>query len=195
MKTPLTLLNQLADDERLQAHPELHRAVRTQLDALQRITERELKRARLAGAGRSGEHVALVAELDALVDTLRRIYRDKGLEFVVQVTEGAQFPGDREDLLELLGNLLDNACKWARHQVRVTVDSGTELLLRIEDDGPGCAPQTLEHLVQRGVRDDERTAGHGLGLSIVQEIVGQYGGRLSFGRSETLGGFSVEVVV
>jgi signal transduction histidine kinase len=195
LKTPLTLLNQLADDERLHMHPELRRAVQAQLDALQRITERELKRARLAGAGRSGARVELGTELDALIDTLRRIYRDKGLEFIVRVSDGAYFPGDREDLLELLGNLLDNACKWARHQVRVSVESGSELLLRIEDDGPGCAPQELDHLAQRGVRNDEHTAGHGLGLSIVQEIVEQHGGRLSFGQSETLGGFRVEVVV
>jgi signal transduction histidine kinase len=195
LKTPLTLLNQLADDERLNAQPELRRAFEAQLDALQRITERELKRARLAGAGRSGERVELGAELAALTDTLRRIHHDKDLAFDVRVAEGAHFPGDREDLLELLGNLLDNACKWARHQVRVTVESGNELLLRIEDDGPGCAPPAFDHLVRRGVRNDERTAGHGLGLSIVQEIVEQYDGRLSFGQSESLGGFKVEVVM
>ncbi len=195
MKTPLTLLNQLADDERLRACPELRLAVQAQLDALQRITERELKRARLAGAGRSGARVALAVELEALTDTLRRIHHDKDLVFDVRVAADAHFPGDREDLLELLGNLLDNACKWARHRVRVTVETGKELLLRIEDDGPGCAPQALDHLVRRGMRNDERVAGHGLGLSIVQEIVEQYGGRLSFDRSEDLGGFRVDVVV
>ena len=195
MKTPLTLLNQLADDARLHAHPELRNAMQAQLDALQRITERELKRARLAGAGRSGARVEFAAELDALIDTLRRIYRDKDLMFDVRVATGAHFPGDREDLLELLGNLLDNACKWARHQVRISVESGNELLLCIEDDGPGCAPQALDHLGQRDVRNDEQIAGHGLGLSIVQEIVEQYDGRLSFDRSEALGGFRVEEVV
>ncbi len=194
MKTPLTLLNRLADDDGLRACPELRQSVQAQIDALQRITERELKRARLAGAGRSGARVALAEELAALTNTLRRLHHDKDLLFDVRVAADAHFPGDREDLLELLGNLLDNACKWARHQVRVSVDTGAGLLLRIEDDGPGCAPQALEHLAQRGVRNDERIAGHGLGLSIVQEIVEQYDGHLRFGRSAALGGFRVDVV-
>ena len=193
LKTPLTLLNQLADDDRLRAHPELRDALRAQLDTMRGITERELRRARLAGAARIGERVDMNVELAALIDTLRRLHRDKALDFEVRATGETTSCCDREDLLELLGNLLDNACKWGRSQVRVTVESGNGLLVRIEDDGPGCAPAQLEALTQRGTRMDEQTAGHGLGLSIVQEIVAQYGGTLQFGVSQALGGMQVEI--
>ena len=193
LKTPLTLLNQLADDDRLRNHPPLRTALLEQLDAMRGIAERELRRARLAGAGRVGERVELAVELAALIETLRRLYRDKPLAFDVRADNGVFFRGDREDLLELLGNLLDNACKWACTQVRITAEPSNGLLLRIEDDGPGCTQAELDQLALRGMRLDEHTAGHGLGLSIVREIVDQYGGTLHFGLSPALGGLLVEI--
>ncbi len=106
------------------------------------------------------------------------------------------FHGDESDLLEVLGNLLDNACKWARREVvlRVTVNGERPgLLLEVEDDGPGI-PENLYTLIsQRGMRGDHNVAGHGIGLAVVREIVEQvYGGTLEFGRAER-GGALVRV--
>jgi signal transduction histidine kinase len=107
----------------------------------------------------------------------------------------AALVGDREDLLELLGNLLDNACKWARHRVMITMQGQSELTMVVEDDGPGCPPEVLKHLTERGVRIDESTAGYGLGLAIVKDIVEQYGGDIRFGCSGRLGGFQACITV
>jgi signal transduction histidine kinase len=96
-------------------------------------------------------------------------------------------------VLELCGNLLDNACKWARSRVLVSVRDEHPLVLTVEDDGPGCSPEDLSRIAQRGVRLDEATEGHGLGLAIARSIASSYGAELRFGRSETLGGFEVVV--
>lgn len=195
LKTPLTLLSQLAGRPELQAYPEVRNALRTQVQTLQAISERELKRARLAGGGALGQRVTLAPEVDALAHTLRSIYHSKELEIESRISTGAVFHGDREDFMELLGNLLDNACKWARGRVRTTIEMGVALMVRIEDDGPGCAPEQLAQLTRRGVRADESITGHGLGLAIVQDIVDQYQGHVRFGRSAELGGFMVEILL
>jgi signal transduction histidine kinase len=109
------------------------------------------------------------------------------------VARDARFICDREDLLELLGNLLDNACKWCRGRVLLTVANGEGCRFIVEDDGPGCAPGELYALTQRGFRADESIPGSGLGLAIVKDVVESYGGTLAFGHSETLGGLRVEV--
>ncbi|HEU5283336.1 MAG TPA: ATP-binding protein [Burkholderiales bacterium] len=123
----------------------------------------------------------------------KAIYADKSPAVDCDVEPGSRFDGDREDLLELLGNLLDNACKWctSRVSVKATTTDGTCFL--IEDDGPGCSPDALAVLTRRGFRADESRAGSGLGLAIVRDIVEGYGGTLQFGRSPALGGMRVEV--
>jgi signal transduction histidine kinase len=102
-------------------------------------------------------------------------------------------PLDEEDMIELLGNLLDNACKWATSQVRLHLAADGALRIRVEDDGPGLDDDTAEAMLARGARLDESRDGHGLGLSIVKDIVALYGGRLLLERSPELGGLSVEV--
>ena len=99
-------------------------------------------------------------------------------------------PFDEEDMLELLGNLLDNAAKWSRRRVRLSLRWREGLQILVEDDGPGIEPDAAEVLSTRGSRLDESISGHGLGLAIVQEIVRVHGGHLNFGRSEKLGGFA-----
>lgn len=197
LKTPLTALTQLAD----QPPPAPERTgwwqdLRQQLAQIRRLTERELKRARIVGAGNPGQRVLLAGEVADLIETLRRIHRHRALRFDIHVPPDSVFPGDRVDLLELLGNLLDNACQWAQQVVRLTVgmESG-QLWLRVEDDGPGCPPEQLALLLQRGTRIDESRAGHGLGLAISSDIVAQYGGLLRLARSETLGGLFAEAVL
>ncbi|MFZ1639854.1 MAG: ATP-binding protein, partial [Candidatus Contendobacter sp.] len=197
LKMPLTALIQLTDRPPPAGDAKgWWRDLRQQLQHIRTLTERELKRARIAGGGAPGQRVLLDREMADLLATLRRIHRAREIAIEVQIPPGSGFAGDRDDLLELLGNLLDNACQWAETVVRLTAGADMEnLWLRIEDDGPGCPPDQLEMLRQRGTRIDESRAGHGLGLAIAGDIVAQYGGTLRLGRSEDLGGFLAEVVL
>ncbi len=193
LKTPLTVLTQLTKDKTLQADPDLVRRLEKQTDTLRDLTERQLRHARLAGEGTPGACFAVAAELSDLIEALEHIYQEKRLDIQSQIPSGLTFAADREDMLELTGNLLDNACKWARDTVRVSVESDHDFKFKVEDDGPGAPPEALSRLTQRGVRLDESTDGHGLGLAIACDIVQHYGGTMRFGRSELLGGFLVQL--
>jgi signal transduction histidine kinase len=122
----------------------------------------------------------LLEILNALVGSCKALYRDKALNFVVQVPHGATLLGDREDLFELFGNLIDNASKWADTQVFISLQGTT---VEISDDGPGCPPGMLAEITQRGFRADENTPGSGLGLAIAQDIAGTYGAALEFANN------------
>lgn len=193
LKTPLSLLHQLASDPALTAMPELRERLTAPVTAMRQLIERELKRARLAGGSVPGRRFVPAQELPPLLDVLRRIHRDKPLDFDWHIAGELTVSADREDMLELLGNLLDNACKWSRGQIRITAAAQPGFYLCVEDDGPGCSAEQLASLTERGVRIDESTAGHGLGLAIASDIVAGYGGELRFSRSDSLGGLRVEV--
>ncbi len=193
LKAPLSLLTQIADDPTLGMTPELRERLAAPITAMRQLIDRELKRARLAGGSVPGRRFVPAHELPPLLDVLRRIHHDKPLDFDCHVAAELTISADREDMLELLGNLLDNACKWSRGRIRITVEAQPGFYLCVEDDGPGCSAEQLASLTERGVRIDESTAGHGLGLAIAGDIVAGYGGQLRFGRSESLGGFRVEV--
>jgi signal transduction histidine kinase len=128
-----------------------------------------------------------------LIETLNAIYREKNLMMDVRLADDVHVFADRDDMLELLGNLLDNACKWARRKVRLTVKTVPGPAFVVEDDGPGAAPENLQRLAERGTRLDEEIDGHGLGLAIAREIVASYGGTLTIERSPDLGGLRVRV--
>lgn len=189
LKTPLTALMQTFDNPEIARHPELRAQLARHTEVVRELIERELKRARVVGAAVPTRYYDLTTEVAALIQTLRMVYRDRAVHIETALPADTQCPMDREDLLELLGNLLDNACKWSRARVRLTVVSGTEWCFTIEDDGAGVAEPELEKLAQRGVRIDESTAGHGLGLAIAKDLVELYGGQLTLGRSADLGGF------
>lgn len=190
LKTPLALLVQAAERE----HGALGTEVTQHTAQIQSLVSRELKRARIAGSAVPGQRVMLAREVEDLVATLNKLYQDKALDIQLQIPALTQFPGDRDDLLELLGNLLDNACQWANSEVRLSAtETAGHLCLTVEDDGPGCSEEELAILTQRGARLDEMRAGHGLGLAIVTDIVEQYGGRLQLGRSTELGGLLAQV--
>lgn len=196
LKTPLTILLQLAEHPKVKHQDALCGELGRQTRRIRLLIDRELKRARIAGAAAPGQRVILENEIKDLVDTLKKIYRNKELSIQCQIPAGSFFTGDRDDLLELLGNLLDNACQWATHRILLTVKHNIEgLCLRVEDDGPGCPPEQLDLLTQRGVRIDESHGGHGLGLAIVADILEHYEGRLHLGRSSELGGFLAQVEI
>ncbi|MFC6670192.1 sensor histidine kinase [Marinobacterium aestuariivivens] len=193
-KTPLTVLDRQIETL-AQTAPEQAAPLREQSRRLRELMERELRRARIAGAALPGQRIYLQQEIEKLVRTLRAIYRERDIEIETTVSAGSFFPGERDDLVELLGNLLDNACKWARHRVGVSGAMDEHCLeLRVEDDGPGIPPEQREGLLERGARLDESRAGHGLGMSIVSEIVRQYEGRLELGEAAG-GGLEVRVLL
>lgn len=195
LKTPLTLVMQLAERKDMQAVPEVRKQLIEHTTVLRQRLERELRRARLADAATYRRRLRLAEEIPHLVSVLQNIYREKRLDIECRVPPQAVFVGDREDFLELLGNLLDNACQWAHQKVILTLQELSDLTMVIEDDGPGCPPEVLKQLAHRGVRVDENTPGHGLGLAIVKDVVDQYGGDIRFGHSHQLGGFQVCVTL
>jgi len=193
LKHPLNLLMQLAESDDIK----LPQAIRDELlintQQILQLMESELKRARLVGSGMPGQRFFPQKELPGLVDVLERVYHDKALNIECDIMPELEYSADRNDMLELFGNLLDNACKWSAGQVRCKVyDDKDLLIIQIEDNGIGCDDQQLSTLTQRGVRVDETTAGTGLGLAIVKDIVELYSGEINFSRSE-LGGLSVSV--
>lgn len=191
LKTRLTLLNQAAERPEIQAHPELRDSIYASTAALGNIIERELKRARLMGDTRPGKRIDLGKEIEDLANTLRQIYKDKNISW--QMAGDFKFNGDPEDIIEMLGNLLDNACKWGARQVTLTLAAEKDKsIFIVEDDGPGTAVAELEKLTRRGFRADETHEGSGLGLAIVNDIVDSYGGTLRFSPSPALGGLRVE---
>lgn len=195
LKKPLTVIQQLSKDPNLEDLPEIKLALQRQAETTKQLTQRILNRARLAGAVQSGRPFDFDNDLSGLLDTLRMMYRDKTVSISTNDTCGIQCKIDREDMLELLGNLLDNACKWAVHSVHIEFSQASELTITIEDDGPGAPRECMETINQRGVRLDETVEGHGLGLAIVSDIVNHYNGTMSSGISKKLGGFQIEVTL
>ncbi len=176
-------------------------ALESEIDRMSGIIEHQLKRAAASGGALLGQApVDVAAVASELRATLLKVYANKDLSIELVVGPGSQFVGDRGDLVELLGNVLDNACKWCKSLVRMTVEidiysfSRERLKLVIEDDGPGISEEDRRRIGHRGVRTDENVPGHGIGLSMVHETVEMYGGSLSIDASP-LGGarFSVRL--
>jgi signal transduction histidine kinase len=157
--------------------------------------ERELKRARLAGISGTGQHFEPEQEIPFLLDVLEQMYADRKISVASRLQAGLVLEADREDMLELLGNLLDNAFKWASSKIIIHSQEHAEgIQLVVEDDGPGCSEHELEELTRRGVRLDEQKEGHGLGLTIAKDIASLYDAHLQLGRSEELGGFWASIL-
>jgi signal transduction histidine kinase len=190
LKTPLTVMA-----AELHAPGEDWRAVMTaQLARTRALIDRHLARAAIAGAG-PGRRTPVPPVLEAVLAAMRRIHADRGLAFALHADDAAVFAGDRQDLEEALGNLLDNAGKWARTRVEVAVavDAGAgRLRIDIDDDGPGLSQDDRDQATARGRRFDQRVPGSGLGLAIVEDIVASHGGSLALSDSP-LGGLRVRL--
>ncbi len=188
LKTPLTVLSAIARGLRREGRAHQAEDIEEQAAAMERHVERALARARLS-SGKGHVAAALRPAAERVAAALARLPEAEGLTFDIAVPPEASVPVEQGDLTELLGNLLDNARKWARSTVRV---SFSDPVLVVEDDGPGVAEEELRRIAERGLRLDETKPGSGLGLSIVQDIADLYGFALAYGRSP-LGGFRAEI--
>lgn len=193
LKTRLTLLNQYAENLDTDRYSNFKTLIFDSTQKLNDIIERELKRARLMGDMRPGRRVDLNLSIPDIVNTLRQIYLHKNISISWEMISNPQFNGDTEDFVEMLGNLLDNACKWSNSRVSLKVIGGEKTTFVIEDDGAGSTIYDMNNLTRRGYRADESRPGSGLGLAIVNDIVESYNGTIVFGKSDTLGGMRVEV--
>ena len=193
LKTPLAVvrgeLEGGGDDDALRL------TVEEQVSRMDDIVAYQLSRAATSGRAIFAAPVPVEGPAEEIVRGLEKVYAERNVLCEFEIDPQARFYGEAGDLTELLGNLLDNAFKWARHRVelgaRPTGAPGARrrgLELRVEDDGPGIPEDQVERLLQRGVRGDERVQGHGIGLAIVRDIVFAYRGELEVQRSESLGG-------
>ncbi|MCW8963026.1 MAG: sensor histidine kinase [Gammaproteobacteria bacterium] len=196
LKKPLTVLTQLQDDDTVRQSTELQQTLDTQISTMQRTTDHILKRARLAGEGPVSARFDTRQEIPYLLETLQRIHMQRSVDIELEVPDGLEFRTDREDMLELLGNLLDNAFKWAKGRIRLSIlQQAASIQILVEDDGPGIPKDVIGTLLKRGARLDEQVEGHGLGLAIVMDIVGLYKGNVLLEESEDLHGLRVKVVL
>jgi len=191
LKGPLNLLVQYFDSDVTQQNNNRQLA-QQQTSRIQVLMERELKRARLAGNGFSNVRFNPTSDLSDLIKLLHQIYQRKNLNIELKVPSDMPLFGDREDMLELIGNLLDNACKWAEAKVFCELCFDSVITIVIKDDGLGISEQEIEQLILRGSRLDETIEGHGLGLAIAKDIVKLYVGDISFSSSD-IGGLQVKI--
>lgn len=193
LKTRLAHLQLLFDNESRIGVSQLRQSVKACAEEIHHDVERELKRARLMGDVYTSQQTDLEVEVPKLVETLQKIYSEKQVAFAWQHDAQTKLIIDREDMLELLGNVLDNAFKWCRGQVQLSISVQSGIQIVVEDDGPGSHAPALETLLQRGMRMDESKPGSGLGLAIVQDIVQHYHGNISLDHSARLGGLRVQL--
>ncbi len=185
LKNPLTVIR----NETRQIDGESAGVIREQAMIMARSIDRYLPQARAAGAARSlGARADVHAILEDLRFSLERLYQERNLHIQLRGLRDCRYRGEAEDLEEMLGNLLDNACKWARKRIEVHGEcDGQGLSILVDDDGQGIPEQRLAEVLQRGQRLDETKPGSGLGLDIVQDIAGLYRGSLSLERSPSGG--------
>lgn len=189
LKTPLAVLAQEAGRAEAAGQQEMASMIGLQVERMRRQVDYHLAHARAAGSGDvPGARCPVLASVEGLTRTLLRIYAGRGLAIQVDVSADHVIRGQREDLEEMLGNVLDNACKWAKSNVRIqSVQEDGAVVLTIDDDGPGLAPNLRDAVLQRGVRVDEAAPGSGLGLAIVRDLAELYGGTISL-EDSPLGG-------
>ena len=197
LKTPLAVLTHEAERARAAGQPELAAAVQQQVDRMKRQVDYHLAQARAAAAAGAspGTVCSLRESADGVVRALNRIYADRGIAVDVRVPFDLSVRVQREDLDEMIGNLLDNACKWGKSHVTIDALRRDDVVeISVEDDGSGLAPGMRETALQRGVRADEALPGSGLGLAIVRDLAQVYGGAIALDTSP-LGGLRARLTL
>jgi two-component system sensor histidine kinase PhoQ len=186
LKTPLAVL---------QAQSDISATNQEQINRINTTIEHQLKRAQSAGHASWLLGIEVQPIVDKLLNTLDKIYRQTNVKVAVRLSSNVIFKGDEADLLELLGNLLDNAYKAAKNEISLSItanDGG--LIISVEDDGIGVKEQQAQQILERGIRADTYQAGHGVGLAIVRDLVDSYHGELQIKHSENLGGAKFYIV-
>ena len=200
LKTPLAVLAHEAQQAREAGHERLAAEIEQQIDRMRRQIDYHLAHARsAASAASSAARVSVAVSAEGLVRALKRLHAERDLNIEVDAPASHAFRGEREDLDEMLGNLLDNACKWAQSRVMLKVVIGElpvaaqrMLDIRVEDDGPGLTPEQRAQGIERGRRLDETKPGSGLGLSIVADLAQSYRGSFKLEQG-SLGGLSARL--
>jgi signal transduction histidine kinase len=190
LKTPLAILAQEAERARGEGQHTIAAAIEQQVDRMRRQVDYHLAHARAVASGAiAGTQSSLKDSADGLARALLRLHAGRGITVDVQIAEDVTIRAQREDLDEMLGNLMDNACKWARATVvvRTMTEASDRVTIVVDDDGAGIPPHMREAVLQRGVRADEAAPGSGLGLAIVSDLAELYGGSISLDASP-LGG-------
>ncbi|HET9818691.1 MAG TPA: ATP-binding protein [Rhodanobacteraceae bacterium] len=202
LKTPLAVARSRLESDDGEA--DVRDDLLMQVQRMDRIVAYQLARAKMSGHSTFAAPIPVQGHAESVVRSLERVYADKNVLCEFDIDEDANFFGEEGDLLELLGNLLENAFKWADRRVLLSVKKLAPgnpgawrmgLDIRIEDDGPGIPPEQLERVLQRGVRGDQRVQGHGIGLAIVEDIVRSYRGTMQVDRSTELGGACFHVSI
>lgn len=189
LKTPLAVLNQEAERARAAGQVDVAAAITRQVDRMRRQVDYHLAQARAsASGGNPGVRCHVLTSADGLARTMHTLHADRGVKVEVTVSHEHFVQGQREDLDEMLGNLVDNACKWAKS--RVTIASALEpgrVIIVVDDDGAGLDPSLREAVLRRGVRADEAAPGSGLGLAIVRDLAELYRGSITLQESPSGG--------
>lgn len=193
LKTPLAVMR--SELESGAGGDELRWTMLEQAGRMDQIVAYQLSRAATSGHTTFATPILIKPHADEVVASLEKVYANKNVLCEFDIDGQARFYGDQGDLLEILGNVLENAFKWAQHRVLLSARTIPQpasrrdgLVLIVEDDGPGIPSEQVAHLFRRGARGDERVQGHGIGLAIVQELVKAYRGELEVSRSQSLGG-------
>ena len=190
LKTPLAILRGCVE-----SFSDNKETVQEQISRINQIVEYQLQRAAAKGEHKTSKTVDVSVVINKIIASLSKVYIDKGINFELTIPEQCLVYCEEGDMYEIVGNLLDNACKWCLHSVKVSIALNQRksrrnffLLLEIEDDGPGIPVGKFNDILKRGIRADENIHGHGIGMTVVYELIGLLGGKLEGGKSAALGG-------
>ncbi len=196
LKTPLAVIRgQLENKQHISAESLAH-AIDEQVSRMSAIVDHQLRRAsaQVTQANRSSS-VQVKPLVERLARAMQKVYQSKSVQLRLDIGEHLVFHGDEADLMELLGNLIDNACKYGRHSVAISAQQqGRDLVVSVEDDGPGVEADVQQTILTRGARADTATPGQGIGLAVAVDILSSYGGSIDIFRSKLSGaGFTIRI--